>query len=161
MQKDIENYIEQIKKLMARIDVLENNENNSKDDSLEETSLIDDNITEKRNHNKNRNKITISVSDAQNYNIINNNNNLNEADFKKRKFKKVTKIDLNNRKTELFSDNYEDFETNRQLVQQVGGRKIGDEKCVNHPFRDQQENICVDFEKAYFYKFLPVHVIKK
>ena len=130
MQKDIENYIEQIKKLMARIDVLENNENNSKDDSLEETSLIEDNITEKRNHNKNRNKITISVSDAQNYNIINNNNNLNEADFKKRKFKKVTKIDLNNRKTELFSDNYEDFETNRQLVQQVGGQKIGDEKCV-------------------------------
>ena len=130
MQKDIENYIEQIKKLMARIDVLENNENNSKDDSLEETSLIDDNITEKRNHNKNRNKITISVSDAQNYNIINNNNNLNEADFKKRKFKKVTKIDLNNRKTELFSDNYEDFETNRQLVQQVGVQKMGDEQCV-------------------------------
>ena len=88
LQRDIENYVDQVKTLMDKIHKIEvERENDNCEDKVEDKD--DDSLLERPNMFKTKNKITISVSDAQNYNKINNNN----SDLKKRKMKKVTKID--------------------------------------------------------------------
>ena len=117
LQKDIENYIDQVKTLMERINVMEK-DNSKNEDSNDENEI--DKIREKKQMMKSKNKITISVSDAQNYS--NNNNNINSDINKKRKLKKVTRIDLNNRNEDLMSDYFDDFETMKQVDEVYRGR---------------------------------------
>ena len=88
LQRDIDNYVDQVKTLMDKIHKMEIQRETECEDKHEDED--DDSLLERKNMFKTKNKITISVSDAQNYN---NNNN---SDLKKRKQKKVTKIDLNN-----------------------------------------------------------------
>ena len=120
LQRDIDNYIDQVKTLMDRINVME------KSGTKEEESndkIESDDVKETKNLFKSKNKITISVSDAQTYNNNNNNNNvtssnnvLNAELNKKRKMKKVTRIDLNNRSSDLMTaDCFEDFEAINRL----------------------------------------------
>lgn len=121
LQRDIDNYIDQVKKLMERISVLENNNNNdSNEDNKAETDETD-HIKEKKPGAgmKGRNKITINVSDAQHY--TNNNNNISD-DMKKRKHKKVTKIDLKHLDEDPADDFLEDFEAIKKLT---GDRQQG------------------------------------
>lgn len=113
LQRDIENYVDQVKTLMDKIHKIEvERENDNCEDKVEDKD--DDSLVERPNMFKSKNKITISVSDAQNYNKINNNN----SDLKKRKMKKVTKIDLNNQLHNKYIPNYmEDFDAIKLMAE--------------------------------------------
>ena len=124
LQKDIENYIDQVKTLMERINVMEK-DSSKNEDSNDEKEV--ENIREKKHMLKGKNRITISVSDAQNYN--NNNNNINSDINKKRKLKKVTRIDLNNRNEDLMSDYFDDFETMKQVDEYRGRNQTALSRC--------------------------------
>ena len=113
LQRDIDNYVDQVKTLMDKIHRIEvERENDNYEEKDEDKD--DDSLVERPNMFKTKNKITISVSDAQNYNKINNNN----SDLKKRKMKKVTKIDLNNQLQNKYIQNYmEDFDAIKLMAE--------------------------------------------
>ena len=128
LQRDIEKYIDQVKTLMDRINILEKQKHTKDEENNEKLSEENDDITvcEKKNSvAKTKNKITISVSDAQDYgNVNNNNNNINvfNSELKRRKLKKVTRIDLNERNnTDIMADCLEDFEAIKALGDYPGG----------------------------------------
>ena len=72
LQRDIDNYIDQVKTLMDRINVMEKSCNKEEESN---DKIESDDVKETKNLFKSKNKITISVSDAQTYNNNNNNNN--------------------------------------------------------------------------------------
>lgn len=119
LQRDIEKYIDQVKTLMDRINILEKQKQTKDEENNDKLSEESDDLIvgEKKNRvAKSKNKITISVSDAQDYGNVNNNNNNNNnnvlnAELKRKKLKRVTRIDLNNRTNpDLMADCLEDFE---------------------------------------------------
>ena len=122
LQRDIEKYIDQVKTLMDRINVLEKQKQTKDEENNDKISEESDDLIvgEKKNRvAKSKNKITISVSDAQDYGNVNNNNNNNHAfnaELKRKKLKKVTRIDLNNRTNpDLMADCLEDFEAIKMM----------------------------------------------
>ena len=112
LQKDIDNYVDQVKTLMERIHRMEiQKENESCEDK--EYQEDDESLPERSNMFKTKNKITISVSDAQNY----QNNNNNSSDLKKRKQKKVTKIDLNDQHHKYIPNYMDDFDAIKLMTE--------------------------------------------
>lgn len=109
LQRDIDNYVDQVKTLMDKIHKMEIQRETECEDKHEDED--DDSLLERKNMFKTKNKITISVSDAQNYN---NNNN---SDLKKRKQKKVTKIDLNNQHHKYIPNYMEDFDAIKHMTE--------------------------------------------
>ena len=103
-----------MKTLTERINVLENNNNNVKksEELKDDINIETENAKEEKLAMGSKNKISISVSDGQKYTS-------DDSISKHRKYKKITKIDLNNLDADPAERFYEDLEMKRRERQQT------------------------------------------